>query len=82
MIAVVAKADQPELFNIVRTVFQAWTEDFTTDNTDSTDKKSKNPSSVSIREIRGSVDFELDSPPVVWSQIEKFDLDVPFWNMV
>ena len=82
MIAVVAKADQPELFNIVRTVFHAWTEGFTTDNTDSTDKKSKNPSSVSIREIRGSVDFELDSPPAVWSQIEKFDLDVPFWNMV
>ena len=26
MIAVVAKADQPELFNIVRTLFHAWTE--------------------------------------------------------
>ncbi len=26
MIAVVAKADQPELFNIVRTIFHAWTE--------------------------------------------------------
>ena len=26
MIAVVAKADQPELFNLVRTIFHAWTE--------------------------------------------------------
>ena len=26
MIAVVAKADQPELFNLVRTLFHAWTE--------------------------------------------------------
>ncbi len=82
MIAVVAKADQPELFNLVRTVFHAWTEGLTTDNTDGTDKKSKNLTSVSIREIRGSIDFDLDSPPAVWSQIEKFDLDVPFWNMV
>ena len=54
MIAVVAKADQPELFNLIRTIFHAWTE--------------------------GEID--LDNPPVVWSQIEKFDLDVPFWSMV
>lgn len=27
MIAVVAKADQPELFNLVRTIFHAWTEE-------------------------------------------------------
>ena len=56
MIAVVAKAEQPELFNIVRTIFHAWTE---TEN-----------------------EIELDSPPTVWDQIEKFDLDVPFWQMV
>jgi len=54
MIAVVAKAEQPELFNLVRTVFHAWTD--------------------------GEID--LDNPPGVWSQIEKFDLDVPFWQMV
>jgi uncharacterized protein (TIGR02687 family) len=56
MIAVVAKADQPELFNLVRTIFHAWTE-------------------------AGS-DFDLDNPPAVFGQIEKFDLDVPFWQMV
>jgi hypothetical protein len=56
MIAVVAKAEQPELFNIVRTLFHAWTE--------------------------AGNEIELDSPPAVWSQIEKFDLDAPFWQMV
>ena len=56
MIAVVAKADQPELFNLVRTIFHAWTE-------------------------AGS-EIDLDNPPAVWGQIEKFDLDAPFWQMV
>lgn len=56
MIAVVAKADQPELFNLVRTIFHAWTE-------------------------AGS-ELDLDNPPAVWGQIEKFDLDVAFWQMV
>lgn len=55
MIAVVAKAEQPELFNLVRTIFHAWTE------------------------AGGEID--LDNPPAVFSQIEKFDLDVPFWQM-
>src|SRR3989442_685458 len=27
-------------------------------------------------------DFNLDNPPAVFGQIEKFDLDVPFWQMV
>jgi len=56
MIAVVAKADQPELFNLVRTIFHAW--------------------------IEAGSDIDLDNPPAVWGQIEKFDLDVPFWQMV
>jgi uncharacterized protein (TIGR02687 family) len=56
MIAVVAKADQPELFNLVRTIFHAW--------------------------IEAGSELDLDNPPVVFGQIEKFDLDVPFWNMV
>jgi uncharacterized protein (TIGR02687 family) len=56
MIAVVAKAEQPELFNIVRTIFHAWTE---------TDEE-----------------LDLDKPPTAWEQVEKFDLDVPFWKMV
>ncbi len=55
MIAVVAKADQPEIFNLVRTIFNACTEK------------------------EGGID--IDEPPVVWTQIEKFDLDVPFWRM-
>lgn len=54
MIAVIVKADQPELFNLVRTIFHAWTE--------------------------GEID--LDTPPAVWGQVEKFDLDVSFWQMV
>ena len=49
MIAVVTKADQPEFFNILRTVFHAWTE--------------------------AGDDIDLDDPPAVWEQIEKFDLD-------
>lgn len=56
MIAVVARADQPELFNLVRTIFHAW--------------------------IESGTEVDLDNPPAVWSQIEKFDLDVPFWQMV
>jgi len=56
MIAVVAKADQPELFNLVRTIFDAWNE--------------------------AGDEIDLDDTPAVWSQIEKFDLDVPFWRMV
>lgn len=54
MIAVVVKADPPELFNLVRTLFHAWTE--------------------------GAID--LDHPPALWEQIEKFNLDAPFWAMV
>ena len=56
MIAVVVRADQPELFNIVRTLFHACT--------------------------RGDSEIDLDKPPAVWEQIEKFDLDEPFWQMV
>jgi uncharacterized protein (TIGR02687 family) len=57
MITVVAKAEQPELFNIARTIVHAWTDD------------SEN-------------NIDLDNPPTLWGQIEKFDLDVPFWQMV
>jgi uncharacterized protein (TIGR02687 family) len=56
MIAVVVKADQPELFNLVRTIFHAW--------------------------IEAGSELDLDNPPAVFGQIEKFDLDVPFWSMV
>ena len=56
MIAVVAKTDQPEVSNLVLTVFHAW--------------------------IEAGSEIDLDNPPAVWGQIEKFDLDVPFWQMV
>ena len=55
LLAVVAKADQPELFNIVRTLFHSMARD-------------------------GALDLEA-SPPA-WAQIEKFELDEPFWAMV
>ena len=35
-----------------------------------------------IRDISGSNEIDLDSPPAVFGQIEKFDLDAPFWQMV
>ena len=57
MMAVVAKADQPELFTIVRTLFHACTE-------------------------RGRDEIDLGTSAAVWEQIEKFDLDAPFWQMV
>lgn len=55
MLAVVAKADQPELFNIIRTLYHAFTEES---------------------------EIDIHQPPPVWEQIEKFDLDKPFWQMV
>src|SRR5262249_30010739 len=56
MMVVVAKAEQPELFNLVRTVFHAWTE--------------------------AGAEIDLDNPPAVWGQVEKFDPHAPFWQMV
>jgi uncharacterized protein (TIGR02687 family) len=55
MIAVITKAEQAEPFNLIRTLFNAWTD---------------------------SQEFDLDEPPAIWGQIEKFELDVPFWQMV
>ena len=55
MLAVVAKADQPELFNIVRTLFHSMTEGDAPD---------------------------LETSPPAWAQIERFELDEPFWAMV
>lgn len=54
MIAVVCRADQPELFNIVRTLFH-------------------------LVVLEGG---DLENPPAAWEQIEKLDLDAPFWQMV
>ena len=55
MLAVVAKADQPELFDIVRTLFHAIAKDDAPD---------------------------LEADPPAWAQIERFELDEPFWAMV
>jgi uncharacterized protein (TIGR02687 family) len=56
MLAVVAKADQPELFNIVCTLFHCY--------------------------IDAGTEIDLDVLPDTWTQIEKFELDTPFWEMV
>lgn len=55
MLAVITRAEQPELFNLVRTVFHAFTDE---------------------------AELNLQSPPPVWEQVEKFELDEPFWLMV
>ncbi|UVT18290.1 MAG: BREX-1 system phosphatase PglZ type A (plasmid) [Nitrospira sp.] len=55
MIATVVKAEQPEWFNIIRTLYHAYT-----DNDD---------------------EIDLQTEPAAWEQIEKFDLDKPFWEM-
>jgi len=57
MITVVVKADQPEWFNMVRTLFHAFT---VTENGE---------------------EIDLENPPDAWLQVEKFDLDEPFWRM-
>lgn len=56
MIAVVARADQAELFNLVQTLFHDW--------------------------IEAGSEVDLDNPSAVWGQIEKFDLNGPFWRMI
>jgi len=55
MIATVVKAEQPEWFNILRTLYHAYT--------DSGDA------------------IDLQTEPAAWEQIEKFELDKPFWEM-
>lgn len=55
MIATVVKADQPEWFNIIRSLYHAYT-----DNGD---------------------EIDLQTEPAAWEQIEKFELDKPFWEM-
>ena len=55
MLAVVVKADQAELFNIVQTLFHAMVEGDPPD---------------------------LEAVPTVWTQIERFDLDEPFWTTI
>lgn len=56
MLAVVLRADQFELFTLVRTLFHGW--------------------------LDAGDDLDLGSPPPAWEQVEKFDLDKPFWAFV
>ena len=55
MLAVVTRADQPEVFNIVRTLFHSMTE---------------------------GDEISLETIPSAWEQIQKFELDNPFWELV
>ena len=57
MIAVVVRAEVPDWFNIIQTVFHAFADGSNGD------------------------EVNLDQPPAVWQQIEKFDLDASFWAM-
>ncbi len=54
MMAVIMRADHPELFCLVRTLFHGWLE------------------------LPG---VDLDTDPESFVQLEKFDLDKPFWEM-
>jgi uncharacterized protein (TIGR02687 family) len=84
MIAVVVRADQPEMFNIVRTLFHAWVE------TAGFGPRAASPEeSDAIEPAAGPAaqadaaqsDVDLDNPPAVWGQLEKFELDGPMWRM-
>jgi uncharacterized protein (TIGR02687 family) len=55
MLAVVTRADQPELFDILRTLLH------------------------SMAEGEGA---GLDAVPAAWEQVEKLELDEPFWRMI
>lgn len=55
MLAVIARAEQADLFTIVRTIFHAMVEE-------------------------GAVD--LEAVLEVWQQVEKYELDTPFWELV
>ncbi len=55
MLAVVARSDQPDLPDIVRTLFHSMTE---------------------------ADELDLDVPPAAWAEIEKYELDQPFWQLV
>jgi len=55
MLAVVAKADHPELFTILRALYHAMAQED---------------------------ELDLDEPPAAWRQIEKFELDETFWELV
>lgn len=56
MIAVVVRAEQPEWFNIILTLFHAFAEN------------------------ENGNEIDLDTPPAIWEQVERFDLDKAFWQ--
>lgn len=54
MLAVVTRAEQPEFFTIIRTLFHEMVE---------------------------QDELDISTPPPSWEQAQKFELDVPFWEM-
>jgi uncharacterized protein (TIGR02687 family) len=66
MLAVVTRADQPELFNIIRTLYHDMA---TPDNGDTLFNG-------------GEPVAALENPPKAWDAIEKYDLDESLWRMV
>jgi uncharacterized protein (TIGR02687 family) len=56
MLAVITKAEQPELFTILRTLFNGYMETGST--------------------------LDLAQPPTVWEEIEKFELDTSYWEVI
>ena len=66
MLAVVTKADQPELFNIIRTLYH----DMATPENGASLFNSEEPMAA------------LENTPSAWDAIERYDLDEPLWRMV
>lgn len=82
MIAVVIKADQPELFNLIHTLFHAWTQESATEgHGKDTEENPSSDFSVFIP-CPSVAEIDLDTPPAVWESLEKFDLAPPFWALV
>ena len=77
MIAVVVKADQPELFNLVRTLFHAWTTEVGSGQW----AVGSEDQTIAARRLP-TADCDLDTPPAVWDQMATLGLDAPFWSMV
>ena len=66
MLAVVTQADQPELFNIIRTLYH--------------DMANVNREGGLFDE--GEPVAALENQPKAWAEIERYDLDVPLWVMI
>jgi len=84
MLAVVVRADQPELFNILRTLLHLYAEEEKGSGTfcrngpeGASHKRFLTPFPVAEVE-----DIDLREPVQAWEQIDKFDLEEPFWRFI